>query len=370
MKYPLHPFWQALLLPFSLLYVLGVGVRNMLYDLDILKVHEFDLPVISVGNITVGGTGKTPHVEYLIRMLAPRYRVAVLSRGYRRKTRGFLAAGPESTVEELGDEPYQIHKKFPEVQVIVDEKRARALKMICEEMPGIEIVILDDAFQHRAVKPGLSVLLIDYNLPLSKELYLPAGRMRESRHEKKRADLVVFTKCPGALKPIEERIRVKHFNPFPYQRVYFTKIVYGSPRPVFGDETGREEASGMPDRETTVLAVSGIANPGPFVQYVKTLAGQVEELSFPDHYRFRKKDIEKIGRKFEEIKTDKKMILTTEKDAMRLAAFCTFEPPFRDRWFYIPIEVDVLQKSEREDFEYQILKYVESHQRNRGIHQK
>jgi len=367
MNYPLHPFWQTLLFPFAVLYGLVVGLRNMLYDLDILKGYEFDIPVISVGNITVGGTGKTPHVEYLIRLLSPYYRVAVLSRGYKRKTRGFLIAGPESTVDDLGDEPYQMHKKFPEVKIIVDEKRVRALKKIENEMKDIEVVIMDDAFQHRSVKPGLSMLLIDYNLPLSKELYLPAGRMRESRHEKKRADLVVFTKCPETLKPIEERIRVKYFNPFPYQRVYFTKIVYGDPLPVF---SGNKDRNYGLNRQTAILAVAGIANPEPFVRYLKRVTDHVEFLSYPDHYRFGKKDLEKIGRKYEEINAERKMILTTEKDAMRLKAFCTFDPPFREIWFYIPIEIAVLQSSEKQDFENQILKYAGSRKRNHGVHKK
>ncbi len=367
MKYPLHPFWQTLLLPFSLLYGLVAGLRNLLYDLDILKGHEFDIPVISVGNITVGGTGKTPHVEYLIRLLSPHYRVAVLSRGYKRKTRGFLIAGTESTVDDLGDEPYQMHRKFPEVKIIVDEKRVRALKKIENEMEEIEVVIMDDAFQHRSVKPGLTILLIDYNFPLSKELYLPAGRMRESRHEKKRADLVVFTKCPETLKPIEERIRVKHFSPFPYQRVYFTKIVYGDLLPVF---SGKRDEGQKIDTQTAILAVTGIANPEPLVRYLRSITDHVVLLSYPDHYRFGKKDLEKIGRRYEEIKAEKKMILTTEKDAMRLEAFCTFDPPFQEMWFYLPIEVAVLQSSEKQDFENQILKYAGSHKRNHGIHKK
>ena len=371
MRYPLHPFWRLVLSPLALLYGLIAGIRNWLYDLGILTSHEFDIPVISVGNITVGGSGKTPHVEYLIRLLSRDYRVAVLSRGYKRRSKGFLAAGPESTVDDLGDESFQIYRKFPEVRVIVDGNRERALKKIEEEIKDIEVVIMDDAYQHRSVKPGLSILLIDYDLPLSKEWYLPAGRMRESRHEKKRADLVLFTKCPKTLKPIEERIRVKHFNPFPYQRVYFTRIIYGNPLPVFTcKEVQQTGKSIVIDKNTDILAVTGIANPDPYISYLKNQGRNVRLLDFPDHYRFRGKDIEKIGKIFGEMEADKKIILTTEKDAVRLTGFCTFDPPYAESWYYFPIEVAVLQTSEKEDFENQIIKYVRDHQKNHGVHQK
>ncbi len=371
MKYPLHPVWKILLFPFSFLYGLTVGVRNMLYDIDLLSVHEFDLPVISVGNITVGGTGKTPHVEYLIRLLRSNSHVAVLSRGYKRKTRGFVTAGEKTTVYEIGDEPFQIHKKFPEITVIVDEKRARALKKIEEEREDIQVVLLDDAFQHRPVKPGLSVLLIDYNICLSKELYLPAGRMRESRHEKKRADIVLFTKCPETLKPIEERIRVKQFNPYPYQHVYFTKVVYGNPVPVFSKGTEEWSMEKLVDNyQAPVLVVTGIASPDSFLQHIKKYAKNAEILSFSDHYRFKKKDIEKIGKILEKMPGERKSILTTEKDAMRLAGFYDFKFPFEERWFYIPIEVVMLQKSEKEDFENQIIKYVRDNQRYHRFHKE
>lgn len=370
MKYPLHPVWQILLFPFSFLYGLCVGMRNMLYDIDILSGHEFDLPVISVGNITVGGTGKTPHVEYLVRLLSSNYHVAVLSRGYKRKTSGFVIAGEKTTVHEIGDEPYQIHKKFPEIQVIVDENRVRALKKIEEEMKDIQVVLLDDAYQHRSVKPGLSVLLIDYNVPLSKELYLPAGRMRESRHGGKRADIVLFTKCPETL-TIEESIRVKQFNPSPDQQVYFTKVEYGNPVPVFseGDE-GLTMEKLVDDYRAPVLVVTGIASPDTFLQHIKKYAKNIEVLSYPDHYRFKKKDMERIGMVLEKMPGEKKIILTTEKDAMRLTGFYNFEVPFGERWFYIPIKVAVLQKSEKEYLENQIIKYVRDNQRRDRFHKE
>lgn len=362
-------FWRIILYPFSVIYAMAVWIRNWLYDIEVFRVHEFDVPVISVGNLTVGGTGKTPHVEYLVRLLKDRYGVAVLSRGYKRKSKGFLVAGEGTRVEEVGDEPWQIHRKFPEVKVIVDENRVRALQRIEEEMPGVEVVILDDAFQHRSVKPGLSVLLIEYDMPLAGELYLPAGRMRESRHEKKRADIVIFTKCPEKLKPIEERIRVKQFNPFPYQQVYFTKLVYGALVPLF---PGYEGEIPSPERfreeHLTIIAVSGIAGPQPFFEYLRRYTDRLKEVAFPDHHAFRKKDLQMIGEKADREHPEKNLFITTEKDAVRLMALPREMIPYPGRWFYLPVEVAVLQESERKDFENKILEYVANNPRKRKVH--
>ncbi len=355
--------------PLSLVYMTVVWIRNWLYDISVFRVHEFSVPVIAVGNITVGGTGKTPHVEYLVRLLKDRYNVAVLSRGYKRRTSGFVVADEHSTVDDLGDEPWQIHRKFPEIKVIVDANRVRALQKIEEEMKDIQVVILDDAFQHRSVKAGLSILLIEYDLPLSKEFYLPAGRMRESRHEKKRADIVLFTKCPEQLKPIEERIRVKHFHPFPYQQVYFTKIVYGKPVPLFPEE---DPEGLLPEdirnKHLSVLAVTGIANPAPFYKYLRGLTDDLTTVSFPDHHRYGERDMAKIRRMFSEMPAERGRIVTTEKDAVRIMSLPAAMVPARKRWFFIPVGVAVLRGSEQKDFEDKILEYVGNNQRNRSLH--
>ncbi len=370
MRYPLPVFWRIVLSPFSVIYQVVVWIRNWLYDIEVFPVHEFEVPVIAVGNLTVGGTGKTPHVEYLVKLLREHYGVAVLSRGYRRKTKGFLVAGPETSVEEIGDEPWQIHHKFPDVKVIVDEKRVRALRRIEQEMDDVQVVILDDAFQHRAVKPGISILLIEYDLPLAREFYLPAGRMRESRHEKKRADIVIFTKCPERLKPIEERIRVKQFNPFPYQQVYFTRLVYGELTPLFPQEgIRRPDPASFRRNHDTVIAVSGIANPAPFHKYLQQYTDRLRVATFPDHHPFRKKDLLHIGGLADRDHPEKNFYITTEKDAARLRALPQELFPQPERWFYLPVEVAVLQESEREEFENKILEYVKNNQRKRRLHQ-
>ncbi len=356
--------------PLAVVYMAVVWIRNWLYDISVFRVHEFAIPVISVGNITVGGTGKTPHVEYLVRLLKDKYGVAVLSRGYKRRTRGFVVADQHSTVDDLGDEPWQIHRKFPEIKVIVDADRVRALQKIQEEMQDVQVVILDDAFQHRSVKAGLSILLIEYDFPLSREFYLPAGRMRESPHEKKRADIVLFTKCPEKLKPIEERIRVKHFHPFPYQQVYFTKIVYGNPVPLFPEEDPEELLpEKLRKKGVNILAVTGIANPTPFYKYLQGFTDKLTPLSFPDHHRFGKKDMNRIRGLLAEKPAEKNIILTTEKDAVRIAALPADLVPLRESWYYIPVEVAVLRGSEQKDLEDKILEYVGNNQRNRQFHQ-
>ena len=355
--------------PLSFVYMTVVWIRNWLYDVSVFKVHEFAVPVISVGNLTVGGTGKTPHVEYLVRLLKDEYRVAVLSRGYRRRSRGFVVADEHSTVDDLGDEPWQIHRKFPEIKVIVDADRVRALRKIEEEMKDVQVVILDDAFQHRSVKAGFSILLIEYDLPLSKEFYLPAGRMRESRHEKKRADIVLFTKCPEQLKPIEERIRVKHFHPFPYQQVYFTKIIYEKPVPLFPEkEEGGFSLGDLRPRDMNILAVTGIADPTPFYRYLRGFTDKLTTLSFPDHHRYKEKDMEKIRKMLSAIPDEEVRIMTTEKDAVRILSLPPAMVPARSKWFYIPVGVAVLRASEQKDFENRILEYVRNNPRGRKVY--
>ena len=195
------------LLPFSWLYGLGVGIRNTLFDLGILKSRSFDVPVISVGNITVGGSGKTPHVEYLIRLLHNKYRVAVLSRGYKRKTKGFILADENSTMKDIGDEPYQMHSKFKDVSIAVDRNRCNGIERITtdEATKDTDVILLDDAYQHRYVKPGINILLVDYHRLIIYYKLLPAGRLRESKEGKTRADIVIVTKCPKDLKPMSFR---------------------------------------------------------------------------------------------------------------------------------------------------------------------
>ena len=233
MPLPVRNCYDILLYPFSLVYGLIVWLRNTLFDLQIIRSAEFPIPVISVGNITVGGTGKTPHTEYLVDLLKEEFRVATLSRGYRRKTRSFILAGADPDVWEIGDEPVQIKNKYPETEVAVDRKRVNGIRQLLKRIPDLDVILLDDGYQHRYVKPGLSILLIDFNRPIWSDHLLPAGRLREPAYEKRRANIILITKCPDRLKPIERRIIVKDLKLYPFQHLYFTKLTYGQPVPVF-----------------------------------------------------------------------------------------------------------------------------------------
>ncbi|MBO5750396.1 MAG: tetraacyldisaccharide 4'-kinase, partial [Bacteroidaceae bacterium] len=231
------------LTPLSWLYGLGVGVRNAMFDCGLLPSEKFDVPVISVGNITVGGSGKTPHTEYLVRLLRDKYQVAILSRGYKRKSKGFQFASDETTMETIGDEPFQMKRKYPEAHVAVDKDRRNGIRNLLDKNvnPPVGVVILDDAFQHRYVSPDVNVLLMDYHRLICFDKLLPAGRLREPAANKRRADIVVVTKCPQTITPMEQRGIERSLALFPWQRLYFTYFKYGSLYPLF-DKT-REELS-------------------------------------------------------------------------------------------------------------------------------
>jgi len=313
--------WAILLYPFSLLYGLVVYIRNFLFDYQIIESKEFYIPIISIGNITVGGTGKTPHVEHIIRLLKNEFQVATLSRGYKRKTRHFILASENSTAMEIGDEPRQIKQKFPEIQVAVDRKRVHGINELMKNIPELEVIILDDAFQHRYVKAGLSILLIDYNRPLSEDYLLPSGRLREQSFEKRRANIILITKCPDRLKPIERRIVVKDLKIYPFQHLYFTKIKDNDPQLVFrisSNPCTREEIKKM---KPQILMVAGIANPRSFKKFIRNYSTNIKELVYPDHYEYKPKDINNIISAFQALEGIEKIIFTTEKDAMRLQKF-------------------------------------------------
>ncbi|MBF1073980.1 MAG: tetraacyldisaccharide 4'-kinase, partial [Prevotellaceae bacterium] len=244
------------LLPLSWLYGLAVSLRNELFALGILKERSFSIPVISVGNITVGGSGKTPHVEYLIRLLQDYIKVGVLSRGYKRKSHGYVLADDNSTMRDLGDEPYQIKQKFHDIYVAVDKNRCNGITRLTHDKAtsNVGVILLDDAFQHRYVKPGLNILLVDYHRLIIYDRLLPAGRLREPLNGKQRADIVIITKCPRDLKPMEFRILTKAMDLFPYQQLFFTTIDYGTPQALFSDKTTSLN-------KYNVLLVTGIASP-------------------------------------------------------------------------------------------------------------
>lgn len=351
------------LLPLSWLYGLGVRFRNFLFDVGILKSHSFAVPVISVGNITVGGTGKTPHIEYLVRLLQQQGRVAVLSRGYKRKTRGFVVADEHSTARDIGDEPLQMKRKFPEATVAVDAKRVRGINRLTADDPQLDAILLDDAFQHRYVKPGINILLVDYHRLIIYDRLLPAGRLREPLRGKNRADVVIITKCPRNLMPMEFRMLTKAIDLYPYQQLFFSTIDYEPLRPLFPQDNniGTRELSTLTADEH-VLLLSGIASPRQLQEDLAPLTSHLHPLTFPDHHNFRRKDVERINREFAALPAPK-CIVTTEKDAQRISATEGLSDEVRQSLYVLPLRITFMLDHE-EKFNDKIIGYVRKNSRN------
>ncbi len=307
--------FRYLLFPFSLLYGAAVWVRNYLFNKNILKSTGFNFPIICVGNLAVGGTGKTPMVEYLIRLLKPQYQVATLSRGYKRKTRGFAIADEATTALEIGDEPMQFHQKYPDVSVAVGEERLVAIPQLLHSRPQTQVIILDDAFQHRQVTAGLNILLTEYRNLYTRDFMMPAGDLRDVRSSSKRADVIVVTKCPGTLTEEERAALIKEIRPADNQAVYFTKISYVQPYHLFSKEPVNFTA------DTEILLICGIANPRPIKDFLVKHVHTYEMLRYADHHIFSISDLEDIKKHFAGMAADNKMMLTTEKDAVRLQKF-------------------------------------------------
>ncbi len=320
---------SVVLRPLGALYGLIMRFRNHLYDIGYKKSFQFQTGVISVGNLSLGGNGKTPMVEYLIRLLLSQYRIAVLSRGYGRSTRGFILATTDHTASDLGDEPMQLFMKFkPSVAVAVGESRALAIPKILFERPEVDLIILDDAFQHRSVIPDLSILVTDYQRPFFKDFVVPAGRLREPRSGVSRSDVVVVTKCPNDISDDQRRAYIREVRKYHQAPVFFSTIAYGLPQHFI---TGNH-----PEDEVTVLLVTGIANPGSMVDYVSGKFRLAAHLQYRDHFNFSNKQILEIMQRFSQISGDNKIVLTTEKDTMRLMNF-------KDQLnsiplYYLPIE--------------------------------
>lgn len=307
--------FRILLLPFALLYWLGISIRNGLYNKKIWKSASFGLPVICVGNLAVGGTGKSPMVEYLVGMLKDRFKVATLSRGYKRKTIGYALANSTTTALDIGDEPMQFHLKFPDVPVAVGEERIEAIPQLLHDRPGTEVIILDDAFQHRTIKAGLNILLTDYNNLFTRDFYLPTGDLRDLKGSYKRAELIIVTKCKMNLTGAEKEKILREINPGKDQQVYFTTLDYGQ---LYHITTKK----GIDfDSKTEVLLVSGIANPKPLKKLLEEHSNSYHLLQYSDHHIFTIDDLNDIKKRFERIETTNKVILTTEKDAVRLTKF-------------------------------------------------
>lgn len=337
---------RKLLFPFALLYGLVTAVRNFLYDKGIFTANRFDIPVIAVGNLSVGGTGKSPQIEYLIRLLSPHYKVATLSRGYKRKSKGFVLADAHSSAEMLGDEPYQFHLKFPDVMVTVDANRSHGIQRLLPSKP--EVILLDDAFQHRKVKAGFYILLTAYNDLYADDFMLPMGNLRESRSGAHRADIVIVTKCPKSLpgseiNAIREKLRLNAT-----QQLYFTYIDYD-------DQVFSAQGSMPTDimKKNEKIMIAGIAKPAPFFAYLRR-EGDLE-LTFPDHHAFSDADVASI-----KAAAAGRHIVTTEKDYVRLKDYSL------EKLYYLPIKSAFISGSD--NFDQAILDYVGKSTANRPVH--
>ena len=349
------------LTPLSWLYGLGVGFRNLLFKLGILKSRAFDIPVISVGNITVGGSGKTPHVEYLVSLLKDKMKVAVLSRGYKRKSKGYVLANDDTTMREIGDEPYQMKQKFPELYVAVDKKRTEGIDRLThdEQTKDVDVILLDDAYQHRYVKPGVNILLVDYHRLIIYDKLLPAGCLREPKEGKSRADIVIITKCPKDLRPMEYRVLMKALDLYPYQSLYFTTLIYDNLKQVYGTES--MPINSLPDR-CNVLLLTGIASPKQMQNDLSVYNYKLSYLSFSDHHNFSKKDIRTINRKFAELPSPK-VIITTEKDVARIKFVEGLNDEVKESMYALPVRIQFMLGQE-EEFNNKIINYVRKNSRN------
>lgn len=344
----------------AFLYWIAVVTRNKLYDWGIFKSKEFSMPIIVLGNITVGGTGKTPHTEFLTGALSKEFSLAVLSRGYKRKTHGFHYVSSNSTAKEVGDEPLQMKRKFPDVTFAVEADRVTGIRRLKRDNTELDVVLLDDAFQHRKLKPSLSVVLIDYSRPIHKDKMLPWGRLRDTRSQLKRADVVIITKCPNNLNPLEMKLLEKDAQLRPYQRLFLSTLRYGNPQPLFPNESMALHDVAFPK---SALALTGIATPEPFVNHVSQLVEKVESMAFSDHHSFTKKDIGKIARAAQ----NHDVVFTTEKDAMRLQEL-SLSDELKQRLFYIPIEVEIINGNDK--LTKYITDYVRKNKRNNILYSK
>ncbi|MEY8709016.1 tetraacyldisaccharide 4'-kinase [Bacteroides faecichinchillae] len=363
------------LYPVSWIYKSVVAMRNKLFDWGVFQSKSFNIPVICVGNLAVGGTGKTPHTEYLIKLLRDNYQVAILSRGYKRRTSGYVLATPQSTVKTIGDEPYQMHTKFPSVTLAVDENRCHGIeKLLHLKEPTVDVILLDDAFQHRYVKPGLSILLTDYHRLFCDDTLLPAGRLRESINGKNRAQIVIVTKCPQDIKPIDYNIITKRLNLYPYQQLFFSSFRYGNLRPVFSQNDSDAVAVDSENKEVplssltdaNILLVTGIASPTPILERLKEYTQNIDLLSFGDHHDFSHRDIQLVKERFKKLKSEQRIIITTEKDATRLLHHPAVNEELKPFIYALPIEIEILQ-NQQDKFNQHIINYVRENTRNRSL---
>lgn len=325
-----------ILFPLTIWYAFGMAFRNFCFNLGILRERSHKITTIGVGNLCTGGAGKTPFADYLLKMLQTDYRVACLSRGYKRNTEGFVEAGADTTPAQIGDEPYMLHKRNPDVLVTVCENRNKGIEKLMSMPEPPQIVVLDDVFQHRYVNPTVNILLTEYSNPFFNDFVLPFGNLREFRQGVRRANIIIITKTPENINPLERYAFTQKLKAKPYQHVFFTSIEYKNPIPL-NEELPKLQL----DELKNVLLVSGIANPKPAMEKLSAFAS-VEHLAFPDHHNFLKNDFELIASKFQQISGEDKIILTTEKDAVRLSNCSDYQSIAHLPIYYLPIEVKFL----------------------------
>lgn len=357
--FDMNLFLKIILLPFSMIYGIGIIFRNIFYDLKIIRSYAFPTPLICVGNINTGGTGKTPAIEYIIRTLLENNitNLFTLSRGYGRKTKGYILADSKSTAELIGDEPLQFFLKFPEIQVAVCEKRAQGIHKILNKFPSTQCILLDDAYQHRAVRAGLNILLTVYDNLYSNDLILPSGRLREFRSAAKRAKIIIVTKCPANISETKKDEIIKRLKPEPHQKILFSSIKYLPPVAV-----NTEMMHKYTDlKEVFVLLFSGIANPESLEKYLNQNCKTLFSLRFKDHHVYSEKDMDLISGKFLNIVSENKIIITTEKDYSRLCTEKTFDKYRNLPLFYIPVEME-FQEKDKIFFNQTLLDYVRKNQ--------
>lgn len=336
--------WRLLLFPFSILYGMVTAVRNFLYDGGLLRSASFEKPVILVGNLSMGGTGKTPHVEYLIRLLQDRYRLATLSRGYGRSSKGFQLAGADASSAQLGDEPFMYHRKYPNIRVAVCADRAEGLQRLFASADGGDVVLMDDGYQHRSVTPSLQILLTPHDSRFTKDYVLPMGNLRELRSGYWRADIIIVTGCPEGLSDDEKQRIIEEIKPLPNQHVFYSRIIYGIPNAFDGSSSSIQSTN-------DVVAFAGIAQPEAFFHHAATLGKSLHTYIFADHHRFSSDELQRIINAHP-INTT---FVTTEKDFVRLQSDGLLSLFANQLAYYIPIQVQI----DRQDaFDAMILNHV------------
>jgi tetraacyldisaccharide 4'-kinase len=341
---------RFLFFPFAYLYGGVIALRNFLYSAGILPSKEFNIPVIGIGNLSVGGTGKSPMIEYLVRLLEAEFHLAIISRGYKRHTTGFYIATHQSTSIEVGDEPLQFKKKFPNTIVSVDENRRHGIEQLLEIYPHLKVVLMDDAFQHRRVEPSINLLLTDYNRMYYHDFLLPVGYLREWRSAKKRADLIIVTKCPDSIRPVEKRIILKKIHSGSHQQVFFAHTAYSQPVPVFPSHSHLIGYFNTNETWGTVVLLTGISSPKALKKYLETKSTNIIAITYPDHHEYGMVDVNKVVEVYNSIKESNKVIITTEKDAMRLDKKGIIEQLEKLPLFYIPIKM-TFEENEKKKFD-------------------